>query len=516
MPKINKFNKKRQDLSSESEAESNSDERTLPVSDETESEETMPIPEEIIYPGLVLAEDYVLLKKIGFGNNATVWMAYHVSAKTYVAIKIQCHECYNDGCREVAIIRKINDYCKKKNEDIHCVTMLNFFAYEADSDRKFVCSVYDLYAGSLQMLLDSGKYKYGLPIPVVKSIIRQLLIALSTLHGTLAIIHTDIKPQNILFKGVPEYHNTIITAFSTSGFDQKYEEIKKDYQDNHERFTEELDILALDSIKCLSDIDVMIQTEEFIPDESEDSDDFINGESDDSSYNSEYSDSEDTHAFNERNQSINDVIEILDYKEMHDFDKETDYDFDSVLNNRHTSSDKESCIDDKYVDNCQIALTDFGNAYFFDKRTKNEVQDRFYRAPEVILDFNYKYACDMWSVACVTFELLTGFVLFEVEETPINKDINHLYLIEKNLGKMPLKMKKTSKRHNFLFDKKRNYHIKNLEPFVEVPLRDRLVNQFLFTDQEANDINDFLTCGLCYNPEDRFNASELLKHVWLN
>src|ERR1700761_3561671 len=102
---------------------------TLQVSEESNSEsgdyieeETMPIPEENIYPGLVLKEDFILLKKIGFGNNASVWMSYHISEKTFIAMKIQDYQCYHDGCREVAIIKKINTYCKEnQNKNIYCV-----------------------------------------------------------------------------------------------------------------------------------------------------------------------------------------------------------------------------------------------------------------------------------------------------------------------------------------------------------------------------------------------------------
>ena len=496
-----------------------------PLSSESDSvevydddEATLPIPEEIIYPGLVLKNEYVLLKKIGFGNNAAVWMTYQISTQSYFAIKIQDNQCYNDGCREVAIIKKINSYCKENNtKNICIVKMLDFFVYEEDDETKYVCSVYDLYAGSIQMLLCEGKYKYGLPIPVVKNIIRQLLIALSTLHMDLSVIHTDIKPENILFKGIPEYQTRIIESFEKTNFQKKYDVILQRYKGNDSKFTDELECLAIESVYELDTIDTSFTgCEEFHPDdENLDEDDFIEGD-DDNEYDYDSSDSSDNQCiFNERDQSVNDAIENLDYSKMHDLDIEVDYDFKSVLNNRENSQDKKEMIDDKYVKNCQVALTDFGNSYFFSKRTKNEVQDRRYRAPEIILDFNYKYACDIWSVSCVTFELLTGFALFEPDTHPLNKDIQHLYLMEKNLGKIPLVMKKASKRSKFLFDKKRNYHIKNLEPFSSCPLKNRLVNQFLFTDTDAEDIYDFIIQGLHYDPTERPNAIEMLAHPWL-
>jgi len=189
--------------------------------------------------------------------------------------------------------------------------------------------------------------------------------------------------------------------------------------------------------------------------------------------------------------------------------------FFNILNNRPNTTDKREVIDDQYVNKCETALTDFGNSYFYDKRTRNEIQDRRYRAPEVLLDLNYGYLADIWSVACVTFELLTGFVLFDPEETPLNKDIHHLFLMETMLGPMPLKMRRASKRNKFLFDKRKNYHIKNLEKIKQYNVKYRLIEQFLFTEEEASKISDFLLCGLKYDPNERWNAKELLNHPWI-
>ncbi|XWV25671.1 hypothetical protein QJ856_gp0082 [Tupanvirus deep ocean] len=504
---------------------------TLPVSEESDpnsgsedyvDEETMPIPEENIYPGLVLREDFVLLKKIGFGNNASVWMSYHISKKTFIAMKIQDYQCYHDGCREVAIIKKINSYCKEnQNKNIYCVNMLDYFVYEEDEETRYVCSVYDLYAGSIQMVLNSGKHKYGLPIDVVKKITRQLLTALATLHGELKIIHTDIKPENILFKGTPDDHLKIIELFYASGFHDKYNGLLEAFKENKSRFLEELEVLAIDSVKeiCALDTNVDGGDEEFIPDDDDiNEDDIIEGEDDVfDEYDNEYDeDDENNKCFNERKQSVDDVIEHLDYKDIHDLEVEGEYDFHAVLNNRPNTTDKKEIIDDKYVTNCETALTDFGNSYFYEKRTKNEIQDRRYRAPEVVHDFNYGYACDIWSLSCVVFELLTGFPLFEPADCPLNKDIHHLFLMEKMLGPIPIQMKKASKRSKFLYDKNRNYHIKNVQEFQQTPLKERLVKQFLFTEEDAEQIYDFLMCGLRYDPSERMTAKEMLEHPWIN
>ena len=41
------------------------------------------------------------------------------------------------------------------------------------------------------------------------------------------------------------------------------------------------------------------------------------------------------------------------------------------------------------------------------------LQTRQYRSPEVILGAKYSTPCDMWSMACMVFELVTGDLLFD-------------------------------------------------------------------------------------------------------
>lgn len=57
-------------------------------------------------------------------------------------------------------------------------------------------------------------------------------------------------------------------------------------------------------------------------------------------------------------------------------------------------------------------VVDFGNACWADKRFALEIQTRQYRAPEVILQSGYSYSVDMWSFACIAFELATGDMMF--------------------------------------------------------------------------------------------------------
>ncbi|EXB95118.1 Serine/threonine-protein kinase SRPK [Morus notabilis] len=86
-------------------------------------------------------------------------------------------------------------------------------------------------------------------------------------------------------------------------------------------------------------------------------------------------------------------------------------------------------------------VVDFGNACWADKRFALEIQTRQYRAPEVILQSGYSYSVDMWSFACIAFELATGDMMFTPKTGQgFSEDEDHLALMMELLGKIPRKV----------------------------------------------------------------------------
>lgn len=66
------------------------------------------------------------------------------------------------------------------------------------------------------------------------------------------------------------------------------------------------------------------------------------------------------------------------------------------------------------------------------------MQTREYRSPEIIIGHSYLPNADIWSLACIVYEMLTNTFLFKPSESKyISKDENHLYMMMKTLGNMP-------------------------------------------------------------------------------
>ena len=63
-----------------------------------------------------------------------------------------------------------------------------------------------------------------------------------------------------------------------------------------------------------------------------------------------------------------------------------------------------------------VKVADLGNACWTHQHFTPSIQTRQYRSPEVILGANYNHTADIWSLACMVFEMLTGDYLFQPSE----------------------------------------------------------------------------------------------------
>ena len=163
----------------------------------------------------------------------------------------------------------------------------------------------------------------------------------------------------------------------------------------------------------------------------------------------------------------------------------------------------------------EVKICDIGNACWFKHHFSTIIQTRQYRSPEVILGINYNETSDIWSLACMLFELATGDFLFEPRKgDTFSKNDDHLAQIIEAVGKMPKNFALSGTDSYKYFDKKGKLRrIKNL---IYFPIKDILVKKYNFKEKEAQAFSDFLMPMLEYYPNKRASARDLLRHPWLN
>jgi len=100
-------------------------------------------------------------------------------------------------------------------------------------------------------------------------------------------------------------------------------------------------------------------------------------------------------------------------------------------------------------------VADLGNACWVDKHFSDDIQTRQYRSPETIIGGGYDTSADIWSLAAMIFELVTGDYLFDPkasEEYP--RDEDHLALFVELLGPMPAPVIARGKRSTTYFNRR--------------------------------------------------------------
>merc|ERR1719204_554304 len=144
---------------------------------------------------------YVIESKLGWGHFSTVWlatdlMAPSASSRRFVALKIQkSAPHYLDAAKDE--VQLLNAAKRKSNaEENYVAQMFDSFIVSA-SNGKHVVFVFEVLGQNLLDLIKSYNYR-GLPMAIVKKIAREVLLGLHYLHAECCIIHTDLKPENVL------------------------------------------------------------------------------------------------------------------------------------------------------------------------------------------------------------------------------------------------------------------------------------------------------------------------------
>jgi len=160
-----------------------------------------------------------------------------------------------------------------------------------------------------------------------------------------------------------------------------------------------------------------------------------------------------------------------------------------------------------------VKIVDLGNACWTFKRFTEDVQTREYRAPEAILGATYGTEIDIWSVACIVFELLTGDFLFNPKAGKhYSKSEDHLALMIELIGK-PKSHAITGKYADEYFT--RRGELRNIKKLKFWGLKDVLIEKYHFSEDEGNQISNFLHPMLQFSPKERITAELSLLDPWI-
>ncbi|XP_022859131.1 protein kinase dsk1-like [Olea europaea var. sylvestris] len=351
--------------------------------------------------------------------------------------------------------------------------------------------VFEYLGDNLLTLIKYSDYK-GIPLHMVKEICFHILVGLDYLHRHLSIIHTDLKPENILLlstidpaKDPTKSGATLVKPFSKSKILSE-SGTSKDAKSSNGDLTKNQKKKIRKKVKRAAQKCVGKEASE------------------DAEPDNEASSPEDSHNDDKFNcKSIEEQTNMNGVKDAREGTK---------LNRRGTHSTRQKLLAEVDL-NCK--LVDFGNACWTYKQFTSDIQTRQYRCPEVILGSKYSTSADMWSFACICFELATGDVLFDPHSGDnYERDEDHLALMMELLGMMPRKVALGGRYSRELFNRYGDLrHIRRLKFW---PLNKVLREKYEFCEQDADDMADFLVQILDFVPEKRPTAAQCLNHPWIS
>lgn len=144
--------------------------------------------------------------------------------------------------------------------------------------------------------------------------------------------------------------------------------------------------------------------------------------------------------------------------------------FYNNLDDDSIDNDIINSLDDKV--NIEFILIDFGSIKINNNDQKSIQQTRYYRAPEILLRYNWNETIDIWSFGCVIYELLTGNLLIDPDkDDQYDRNIYHINYCEiisnsqgesKKYFESGLSYNKYYNSNGFLINKIHNSEIDNL------------------------------------------------------
>lgn len=293
---------------------------------------------------------------------------------------------------EITILQQIAD---GDPDDKKCVVKLLDHFKHSGPNGQHVCMVFEYLGDNLLTLIKYTGYR-GIPIPMVKEVCRHILVGLDYLHRQLSIIHTDLKPENILLLSVidptkdPRKSGTPLILPGSKDKTLLESAISKSNGDLNRNHKKKIRRKAKQAAQGCVEKAACIEAN-------------ADSETSDAVESSPNAKPNIASVGGQSNSSVN-------TSRASDADTSKGVELEKQTSRKGSRTSRRKLAESVDL-NCK--LVDFGNACWTYKQFTNDIQTRQYRCPEVILGSKYSTSADLWSFACICFELATGDVLFD-------------------------------------------------------------------------------------------------------
>ncbi|ODQ64314.1 kinase-like protein [Nadsonia fulvescens var. elongata DSM 6958] len=511
---------------------------------------------------------YIIVRKLGWGHFSTVWLAKDsANNDKHVALKVvrSAPQYTETAIDEIRMLRKIVEANPNHPGKAHVVELLDSFKHIGPNGTH-VCMVFEVLGENLLGLIQKYDHR-GIPMALVKQITKQVLLGLDYLHRECGVIHTDLKPENVLIEigdvervlkvlqeqedqakakaqrrldennGSSDAHKGSKTLASRHAPGRRYrrpsvvtgsQPLPSPLRANKSGINFFADFAmtpSVESTKPASTLSTVtgaesiqnkagnneetnsIGPEAIIEPIDEPLSKFYIG----SRKGSEDQDVLDTGVESSANPDSQASPPTSASSPATTPGSATATFDPSTTPLTRTTSSTVTALSDGLI---SVKIADLGNACWVNHHFTNDIQTRQYRSPEVLLGSYWGASADVWSMACMSFELLTGDYLFEPRSgSKFSKDDDHLGQVIELLGRLPKQVMLTGKWTSGFFN--RRGELRNIPKLKPWALREVLKEKYNFDEEESTILNSFFLPMLELNPKKRAEAGGMTLHPWL-
>ncbi|CAF1416847.1 unnamed protein product [Adineta steineri] len=476
--------------------------------------------------GSTFNQRYHVIRKLGWGHFSTVWLCWDRKGSRFVAMKVvKSAKHYTEtALDEIKLLTNVRESDTSDPYRLKCVQLLDDFKV-AGINGSHVCMVFEVLGHNLLKLIIRSNYR-GIPIPNVKSITKQVLQGLDYLHRKCQIIHTDIKPENVLMC-VDEEHVRALAFQAAEWHKLGITPLGSAVATTHIVNKPDLKTMSKNKKKKLKKKQKQKQkmleiTQQQIQDAEKQKQSLLNSvnqltitnETNNNGHKQNSSDESDEDNENEQVSVAAGAAATTTTSD--DTNKETNPTEPDPIERPRVMAERtpNPVVEVVSEDIFQVKIADLGNACWTYQHFTDDIQTRQYRSLEVILGAGYDASADIWSVACMAFELATGDYLFEPHSgEEYSRDEDHIAHIIELMGPIPAEIAHSGRYSKEFFNKRGQLrNIKQLKPW---DLYHVLTDKYKWPPYEAIEFAHFLEPMLQYDVTQRATAAECLINPWV-